>query len=97
MTTVIGVGGQVLGGSYRRPRHGEHRITRGAPLRLDVDARGAEIRQHRPPPVARTEQRMPGGRRPCSISRGEQSVDRLARNIVVDKHFGQPFGSWKSE
>jgi hypothetical protein len=33
-----------------------------------------------------------GDARPCVIGGGKQAVDRLTRDIVVDKHFRQPFG-----
>ena len=48
--------------------------------------------QHRPPAHPRAEHPVARGAGPCAVGRGQQGVDRLAGDVVVDQHLGQPLG-----
>src|ERR1700682_1461538 len=81
-----------LDGCNRLPRHGEHRVAYPAPLRLDVEALVAQPAQHRPPACPRPEYAVTGDGGPGVVGGGQQRVDRLAFDVVMDQHLGQPFG-----
>ena len=74
------------------PRHREHPVAHAAPRRFDRPAVIAQKVQHRAPPLSGPEHAVTGDAGPRAVRGDEQGVDRLARDIVVDKHFGQAFG-----
>ena len=52
----------------------------------------AQPLQHRPPAHPRPEHAMPRDAGPRAVGGGQQGVDRLARDVVMDQHLGQPLG-----
>ena len=84
------VGRAAVTGSDAVPRHREHRVTQPASLRCDGDAGTVQLGHHLPPAHPRPEHALTRRGGPGAVGRGQQRVDRLARNIVVDKHFRQP-------
>ena len=74
--------------SHGRPRHREDAVAHAAAGRqFDGPSVVPQHVQHRAPPLPRAEHAVAGDAGPRAIGRGEQRIDRLTRDIVVDKGF----------